>query len=203
MTDITPEAVAQCMDSLREISAQQLPPDVAPSNAPRLKDASRTPQYVFRYLSRRFDFDIDLAASHENALLPHYFTMETDALAQDWSTYGKCGWCNPPYSKIEPWLAKAVEQAKKGFTTVFLIPGDNGEDRYGQCVHGIASEYWFITGRLAFVIEEGATKGKSGNERGSCIIVYRGHNLGDTRYCHVMRDAMKREIETLESEEAA
>lgn len=34
----------------------------------------------------------------------------------------------------------------------------------------------------------------SGNTRGSALVVYRGFDLGDTRYGHLMRDAMMQEM---------
>ncbi len=102
------------------------------------------------------------------------------------------GWLNPNYSDITPWMQKVVEQAKRGFTTVMLCPADNGEDRYGDFVHGVASEYRTITGRIAFLNADG--RPVSGNTRGSALIVYRGFDLGDTRYGGLMRDAMQQEM---------
>jgi len=167
------------------------------------RDEWRTPPWIFGWCARRFPFSIDLAASAKNALLPLYFTREMDALSIDWSDFARSqgaapvGWLNPPYSDITPWMQKAIEQAKRGFTTVVLVPQDNGEDRYGDFVHGVASEYRAITGRIAFLNAEGVPI--SGNTRGSALVVYRGHDLGDTRYCHLMRDAMQQEMREAEA----
>lgn len=162
------------------------------------RDEWRTPPWLFRWCAHRFPFAIDLAASAKNALLPLYFTRGMDALSIDWLDFAQSqgvapvAWLNPPYSDITPWMQKAIEQAKRGFTTVLLVPQDNGEDRYGDCVHGTASEYRTITGRIAYLNGMGVPV--SGNTRGSALVVYRGHDLGDTRYCHLMRDAMMQEM---------
>lgn len=39
----------------------------------------------------------------------------------------------------------------------------------------------------------------SGNTRGSALVVYRGFDLGDTRYGHLMRDAMMQEMREAEA----
>lgn len=152
------------------------------------RDEWRSPRFVFDFMDRRFDFCVDLAASHSNALCPVYITKDENSLAQDWSRFAGPGFCNPPYSNIDPWLAKGVEEARNGFTSVFLILAPNGEERYGKYVFDVASEVISITGRLAYLKPAGAAV--SGNTRGSCLVVYRGHDLGNTRYSHVWRDSM-------------
>ena len=101
------------------------------------KDSLRTPQYIMDWLAKRYTFDIDLAASHNNGWCDTYFTKEDDALSKNWIKYGKIGFCNPPYSKakgmkignVDLFVNKAIEQTKLGFTTVMLIPELNGEAR--------------------------------------------------------------------------
>lgn len=167
------------------------------------RDSWETPTWLFNWLNLRYRFGIDLAASERNAKCPLYFSLSLDAFSVDWLDFARAqgaapmGFLNPPYSDIDPWMVKAVEQAKRGFTTVMLVPADNGEDRYGAHVHGVASEYRAITGRIAFLNAEGVPI--SGNTRGSALVVYRGHDLGDTRYCHLMRDAMQQEMREAEA----
>lgn len=48
------------------------------------KDDWCTPQALFDELDREFHFDLDAAASHENAKCKHYFTKETDGLKNSW-----------------------------------------------------------------------------------------------------------------------
>lgn len=155
------------------------------------RDEWRTPSFVFAWANRRFGFGVDLAATDENALCDDWFTREHSAFFAPWHEFSAPGWANPPYSNIDPWLHKAVDEARAGFTSVFLVLAPNGEERYGKYVLGVASELIFITGRLAYLTPDG--RPVSGNTRGSCLVVYRGHDLGNTRYYNVARDAMRQE----------
>ena len=160
------------------------------STTPALeRDDWTTPPFVFDYMNHFHDFIVDLAASDGNALCEDWFTRDRDALKAPWHEFSGPGFCNPPYSSISPWLEKAAQEARKGFTSVFLIPTPNGEERYGKYVFDVASEVTFITGRLAFLRPDGTPVG--GNTRGSCFVVYRGYDLGYTRYRHVLREAMR------------
>ncbi|EPK1680413.1 DNA N-6-adenine-methyltransferase [Raoultella ornithinolytica] len=76
-----------------------------------------SPRGLFRNLDREFRFTLDAAASAENALCARFWTVEDDALTQDWSQE-KSVWCNPPYSQIPAFLVNA----QKAETTVFLVP---------------------------------------------------------------------------------
>ena len=135
------------------------------------RDSWSTPQFIFNWLNDTFEFDIDLAANHDNNKCKRYFTIEDNALEQDWHGFdSKTGFCNPPYSKISPWINKAISQTKVGFTTVMLIPTPNGESYYREVIEN-ATEVIFITGRVAFIAPDG--KPKSGNNRGSCVAIFR------------------------------
>lgn len=154
------------------------------------RDEWRTPPYVFDFWARRFRFDVDLAATVHNALCRDWIDRDTDSLKEPWSVYdGGVGWLNPPYSDLEPWLEKARAEAARGFTTVALLPVANGQLFYGRQLFGIASEVWFISGRLAFL--DGAGKPRAGNTSGSMVAVYRAYDLGDTRYGHIWRHHME------------
>lgn len=81
----------------------------------------------------RFGFTIDAAASPSNALLPRYWTRETDALAQDW--WGERVWCNPPYSNLRPWVEKAWRQwdsCHEAELVVMLLPNNRREQSWWQ-----------------------------------------------------------------------
>jgi site-specific DNA-methyltransferase (adenine-specific) len=69
------------------------------------KDEWQTPRWLFDLLNGIFHFSVDAAANADNALLPRHWDREQDALRQDWSR--ERVWCNPPYSRPEPFLAKA------------------------------------------------------------------------------------------------
>jgi len=143
------------------------------------RDCWETPAWLYRWLDERFDFSSDLACSKGNRKAPFGFYSENvNSLEQDWFMTSGVGFCNPPYSSIKPWLAKGYEEAKKGFTSVFVVPTPNGEKAYQEHVFGKASEIIFINGRVAFCRPDGTEV--KGNTRGSCVIVYDPQHLGNT-----------------------
>jgi phage N-6-adenine-methyltransferase len=89
---------------------------------------------LFRGLNETFGpFDIDLAASPENALLPKFFTEADDALTQDWHEHGDVGFLNPPFKTVLPWVEKAIAEAEKGFRTYMLVNAGVGTDWHNLC----------------------------------------------------------------------
>jgi len=78
----------------------------------------RTPTDTWAQLSREFPFTIDVCASHDNHLLPRYYTIEDNGLKQDWT--GEVVYCHPLFdSKIGRWVKKAHESK---CLTVLLLP---------------------------------------------------------------------------------
>ncbi|EOV4657884.1 DNA N-6-adenine-methyltransferase [Escherichia coli] len=76
-------------------------------------DDWRTPYRLFRNLHREFSFSMDGAATKHDTLLPRF---TDDIHNQSWD--GERVFCNPPYSDIPSFLAKASEAD----LAVFLIP---------------------------------------------------------------------------------
>jgi hypothetical protein len=75
----------------------------------------RTPADLFAALHREFAFTVDAAASERNALLPRFWTRESDAFLQDWR--GERVFCNPPYGRDSGrWIAKFAAAAQGGGT---------------------------------------------------------------------------------------
>jgi phage N-6-adenine-methyltransferase len=80
-----------------------------PRNHPQQKvrdivDDRHTPRALFDPLNAEHAFTLDAAASAENALCEKYFTRETDGLLRSWAN--EVVWCNPPFSRLEAWVAK-------------------------------------------------------------------------------------------------
>lgn len=102
------------------------------------------------------DFDIDLAASAENAVTKNYFDEEYDSLKEtvSWKTHNMgWNWLNPPYANIAPWVEKALEQAEnEGVNTVVLIPASVGANWWASYVDDYCYQV-FLNGRLTFVGE--------------------------------------------------
>ena len=147
-----------------------------------LNDNWRTPSWLVSLAQEFFGgFDCDLAADDNNAVGGKFFTKERSAFQQHWTALGRRGWCNPPYSEIDPWLFKALEYREEGFSTTFLIPTPNGDKR-DPLVLSMASDVVFLTPRIAFVNEEG--RPVTGNPRGSCLVPYEAYESGPPRFRH-------------------
>lgn len=134
------------------------------------KDALQTPPYIINWLRTMYDFDVDLAASDDHHWCDTYFTKSSSGLDKSWIEHGSTGFCNPPYSKIDPWINKAIEEADHGFTTVFLIPDVNGEARF-EAILSQASVFVHMVGRVDFIRPDSNTPYR-GNNRGSCIVEF-------------------------------
>lgn len=97
----------------------------------------QTPRPLFGALNRRFQFDYDAFASHDNALCELYSTVDGtyrkvtgrfaeagygDGLAFDWQNLRV--FMNPPYSRgvIEQCVRKAYEERDRAAIIVALIP---------------------------------------------------------------------------------
>lgn len=103
------------------------------------RDRWQTPPGLFRQIQRRYQFTYDAFASHENALLPTYSTIEgtfrsapcgieqidtLDGLHQEWT--GRRVFLNPPYANgmLEKAAAKCVGWAQEAEIIVGLFPVD-------------------------------------------------------------------------------
>lgn len=140
------------------------------SNTPtEIKDLWQTPKFVFDYYDRRFDFEFDVAADYDNSLCENYYGIERDSLSDDCSWDGP-NWCNPPYSKILPWVKKAVSEMNRGMLTVMLIPADTSV-KWFKLAFDNCTECHFISGRLSFINAE-TQKPVSGNNKGSVVFIF-------------------------------
>jgi phage N-6-adenine-methyltransferase len=107
----------------------------APDQGEKISDLWRTPQSLYDLLDLEADFAYDLAADNSNKKAIRWFGPGSefpDGLTAGWmerftedvEPYGATGFCNPPYSNVGPWLAKAIVEAQLGFTSYFLVPYD-------------------------------------------------------------------------------
>jgi phage N-6-adenine-methyltransferase len=100
-------------------------------------DEWETPSDLFDVLNKEFRFNIDVCANEDNKKSLVWIDKETNGLTIGWRTYYEYAvlklhnyipsekpicWMNPPYSQISLWVSKAAEEAKKGVTTVALLP---------------------------------------------------------------------------------
>lgn len=139
------------------------------SNTPAdIKDCWQTPKFVFDYYNNRFNFTMDVCASHSNTLVENsYWTEADDSLNQNWCMVS---WCNPPYGNIMPWVMKAIDESKQGVKTVMLIPADTSV-KWFKLAFDSCTECHFISGRLSFINAE-TQKPVNGNNKGSVVFIF-------------------------------
>ena len=118
-----------------------------------------TPQDLFDALDAEFQFDIDAAASKENAKCPVWYGGLIDALAlKQWSTEPSTIWLNCPYSLCRQFIAKAAQEARRGSTVVCLVPSRTDTRWFHSEVYDAERRQYrpgvevrFVKGRLKFV----------------------------------------------------
>lgn len=102
-------------------------------------------------------FDIDLAATRENAVCPYYYSLEEGQDSLDprnsWQVPepdSNWSWLNPPYADIRPWVSKAWNESRKGAQIVMLIPASVGANWWKDYVAGKVFVS-FLNDRIPFV----------------------------------------------------
>lgn len=97
------------------------------------------------------EFDVDLAASPENAQAAVFYTEQDDALVQPWQVGSGWAWCNPPFARLEPWVEKAwIESQDHRAKIAMLVPAGVGSNWWAKWVHNKALVL-LLNGRITFV----------------------------------------------------
>ena len=135
-----------------------------------------TPRSLFLQLHAEFHFDRDVAASRENALLPAYWSVDDDALTQDWTGVV---FCNPPYSRCDAFVRKAAHEATKGATVVMLVPVRADTGWWHEVALPRAEIRW-IRGRLRFgrPATRSESRGWTTAPFASCLLIFRPRRAG-------------------------
>lgn len=113
----------------------------------------RTPRRLFEMLNREFHFSLDLCATPDNTLAPHWIEPDEDSLSKEWWSLsnGEAWWCNPPYGRgLGDWIEKAYRTSRTADspTIVMLLPARTDTKWFhNYCLKG---EIRFLRGRLHF-----------------------------------------------------
>lgn len=117
-------------------------------------DMWETPQGLFDQLDEIYHFDLDVCATQQNKKCANWLGYAdggifTDGLNHSW--YGTC-WMNPPYGKeIGKWVKKAHDEARRGVTTVCLLPARTDTQWFHDYIYqNPHAETRFLKGRLKF-----------------------------------------------------
>ena len=139
----------------------------------------RTSPHVFEYFNQRFKFQLDAAATEENALCERFITPKEDALSIPWDA--QTIWVNPPYGRgIKYWMKKAYDEARAGKSVGVLVFART-DTAWWHDYAMKAAAIFLIRGRLKFIGDDG----KPGNSATapSCFIVFSKYPpLGGPRF---------------------
>lgn len=129
-----------------------------------------TPLDLFGQLEHEFGpFDLDPAATEENAKARRYFTRADNGLVQRWDA-GRI-YLNPPYGRtIGKWVQKAFEASQSGSTVVCLLPARTDSIWFHE--YAVKGEVRFIRGRLKFNAGTGWNAPFA-----SCVVIFRPREL--------------------------
>lgn len=125
--------------------------DIIKRTAKKSKESDEygTPRWIYDYVDKIFNFDMDVCASKKNHKHENYITIKQDALNPK-TPWGIRNWCNPPYSNILPWYERAIKEADMhGAMTVFLSKWDHST-KHGQLVLREFNLIFFIAERIKF-----------------------------------------------------
>jgi len=105
----------------------------------RDSDNYATPIAFYQKLNEEFNFDFD----------PCPLRATEDGLLKEWEGVI---YINPPYSNIEPFITKGIEEVRKRNATklVYLIPIRSDTKYWHNLIMTYATEIRFVKGRLNF-----------------------------------------------------
>jgi phage N-6-adenine-methyltransferase len=118
----------------------------------------QTPQHVFKYFDSLYKYQLDAAATADNAKCEQYITPEEDALSIEWDVAYpevKSVWLNPPYGRgLGDWMKKCHDEARKGkIVTALIMARTDTRWWHDWCMK--ASLVYLIKGRIRFVGSDG------------------------------------------------
>lgn len=128
-----------------------------------------TPDHVFKAAELLFGrCDLDVCASAENTKCKKFYSEQDDGLSKNWSKDAKRNcWMNPPYSEIDIWMKKAIQESRKGASVICLVPARTDTDWWHRYTMK-ADDVIFLRGRIKFGC------GKNSAPFPSALIYFRG-----------------------------
>lgn len=112
------------------------------------RDRWETPFWLYNVLDKEFRFDLDPAATEDNAMATMYMDKEFDGLKQKW--FGSV-FVNPPYSQLKKWVQKGYDEARNNPSVqnvVMLVPARTDTQAWWNFIR--FGEVRFLPGRLRF-----------------------------------------------------
>jgi len=117
------------------------------------RDEWGTPVWLFSFWDRAIGgFHLDACASFLNRKVNNWYSLENghDGLKLPWE---KWTWCNPPFSQLSQWLDKAIEEKKKGNSSVVIAMARTDSEIFHYARNN-ATEIYLVEGRVSFLDPE-------------------------------------------------
>lgn len=133
------------------------------------KDNWETPWDMIDIINKQFPIGLDVCTDGKNAKHSMYLT---DSLHVSWKFFlpsDKYVWCNPPYSNVQPWVDKIIQEA---LPTLLLVNASTSANWFHDMMN-VASEIWVFKGRLAFVDPHTGLP-VNGNDRSQVLFIVDG-----------------------------
>ncbi len=137
------------------------------------KDDWKTPQYFYDKLNKEYNFNFDPCPYQHDV-------SKWDGLEVEWKDRN---FINPPYSQKakENFVAKAIEESKKGKLCVMLLPVSTSTKLFHSQILPNASDIQFVEKRIKFsgVNTKGEFVSNKCGMHDSMIVIFdgRGGNL--------------------------
>lgn len=145
------------------------------------KDCWQTPLELFKPIDDKYNFEVDVCASQENALCKYYWTVDDDCLEQDWSDVSGFVWCNPSYRNPLPFVEKCQQY---GYAVMLL--NQDTSTKWAKIVFEKASKVILLSDRVRFINPVTLQVGKSNPKCQMIVIFYKRSNPGvDIRWCSI------------------
>lgn len=143
----------------------------------KIRDSGATPWELICAIEEMFRLNIalDVCASANNAKAKKFYTIKDNGLEKSWAVkqgYSKrqVAWCNPPYSKVMPWVEKGLVESE----WLMLLKNDPSTKWFQKLVYDRSTLFFFLCPRVQHVPPPGIDY--SSNNFPS-VLVYRGERL--------------------------
>jgi phage N-6-adenine-methyltransferase len=138
----------------------KLPRHFKPS---QIEDEYETPKELFISLIQKYQIfpKLDVASTKENRKCLKYFSIEDNALEQEWL---EDSWCNHPHTLHAEFVEKNYQQWKKhNKNRMMIIPANCGRTSYWHEFIEPYAKYNFIEGSIRFLQNGKPSKDTSRN----------------------------------------
>lgn len=133
---------------------------------------------------------LDVCASELNKKCERFISEADNTLVTEWGENNLC-WLNPPYSDVQPFLTKAVNEVENGNYTIALLKNDCSTKWFHFAAKHARAIIFITLGRIGFVP---ALSGESvgGNNFSSVVFVFgKGEKLPQ-RTLYVTRERLEK-----------